>query len=299
MNYHEPVLLNESISGLNIQPDGIYVDVTFGGGGHSKEILNHLTNGRLIAFDQDSDALANVIDDDRFTLVQSNFGYLKNYLRYLKIDKVDGILADLGVSSHHFDDAERGFSFRFDSDLDMRMNKQSRFSAKDVVNKMTEKEIARLFFEYGELQNANKLAQMIVAARQQKPLITIQDLVSSIESTIPEMLRNKMLAKVFQAIRIEVNKEMVHLKSFLLQACDVIKKDGRLSVISYHSNEDRLVKNLIRTGKFEGELEKDIYGNANTPFKAINNKVIVPGEEEIKRNSRARSAKLRVAVKIY
>jgi len=297
MKYHEPVLLKESVDGLNIQPDGIYVDVTFGGGGHSHEILRRLKNGQLIAFDQDSDVLPNLIDDDRFTFVQGNFRYIKNHLRFLNIEKVDGILADLGVSSHHFDDEGRGFSFRFDSPLDMRMNRRSKTTAKEVVNQYSEKQLADIFYQYGELHNGRKIAFLILKAREKKEIDTIKELVTAIESCIPADQQSKYLAKVFQAIRIEVNKEMSGLKSLLKQAGEVIRKNGRLSVISYHSNEDRLVKNYIKCGNFEGNLEKDIYGNADTPFRPLSNKVIVPDEKENEKNSRARSAKLRIAEK--
>ena len=297
MNYHEPVLLKESIDGLNIQPDGIYVDVTFGGGGHSREILKRLDKGRLVAFDQDVDALSNAIQDDRFTLVQGNFRFISQYLHYLHIEQVDGILADLGVSSHHFDEGERGFSFRFEGELDMRMNRHSTFSAKEVINEYTEKQLSSLFYEYGEINNAGKLAQLIVAARQKKALNTIPELVSVIETCIPKAIESKYLAKVFQALRIEVNKEMMSLKALLEQAPAIMKPKARLSVIAYHSLEDRLVKNFIRSGNFEGTVEKDFYGNTHTILKAVHNKVIVPTENEMTLNPRARSAKLRIAEK--
>jgi len=298
MDYHKSVLLNESIDGLDIKPDGIYVDITFGGGGHSRELLKHLNKGRLLAFDQDTEAEKNIIHDDRFIFIKQNFRFLRNFLKYYKIEKVDGILADLGVSSHHFDDAERGFSYRFEGELDMRMNRNAEFSAKDVLNNYPGKRLTQVFSEFGEITNAYKIASLIVKYRVQQPVVTIQKFLEIISPCIPVKNENQYIAKVFQAIRIEVNKEIVNLKKMLSQTSDVIRKDGRLVVITYHSLEDRIVKNFIRTGNFEGKLAKDFYGNVITPFKAVNKNVIVPTEEELHRNSRARSAKLRVASKV-
>lgn len=296
MNYHNPVLLKETVDGLNIKPDGVYVDVTFGGGGHSREILSRLgENGRLFAFDQDKDALNNAIDDPRFTLINQNFRYLKNYLRFYGVKQVDGVLGDLGVSSHQFDEADRGFSIRFDGDLDMRMDQTAALSAKEVVNDYEEADLRRLLFQYGELKNASKVARSIVAAR---PLQTSAELKELIQSLAPRKKENKFLAQVYQAIRIEVNQEIQVLKEFLEQSASVLNIEGRLSVISYHSLEDRLVKRFMKTGLFEGEPEKDFYGNVDVPFKVITRKVIVPSEEEIQINNRARSARLRIAEKI-
>lgn len=298
MSYHTPVLLKESVDGLNIKPNGIYVDVTFGGGGHSREILKHLKTGKLVAFDQDDDALQNQIHDKRFLFAHHNFRFLKNFLKYYKIDQVDGIIADLGVSSHHFDQPERGFSFRFDGKLDMRMNQQARFSAADILNNYEEAEIAKIFWEYGELQNSRKLAHAIVSGRSGKKLVEIKDLVDLLMPFLPKHAEHKFLAKVFQALRIEVNREIEFLQNMLLQTIDVIKPGGRLVVLTYHSLEDRVVKNFIKTGKFEGEAEKDFYGNFKVPFIAVNRKVIIPGDKEINENNRARSAKLRIAEKV-
>lgn len=296
MNYHNPVLLKETVDGLNIKPDGVYVDVTFGGGGHSREILSRLgENGRLFAFDQDKDALNNAIDDPRFTLINQNFRYLKNYLRFYGVKQVDGVLGDLGVSSHQFDEADRGFSIRFDGDLDMRMDQTAALSAKEVVNDYEEADLRRLLFQYGELKNASKVARSIVAAR---PLQTSAELKELIQSLAPRKKENKFLAQVYQAIRIEVNQEIQVLKEFLEQSASVLNIEGRLSVISYHSLEDRLVKRFMKTGLFEGEPEKDFYGNVDVPFKVITRKVIVPSKEEIQINNRARSARLRIAEKI-
>jgi len=298
MAYHVPALLNESIEGLDIHPSGVYVDVTFGGGGHSREILRRLNeNGRLIAFDQDEDAILNAIDDPRFTFVRSNFRFLKNYLRYLGVDKVDGVLADLGVSSHHFDDAERGFSFRFEGGLDMRMNRQAPKSAADILNEYPEEKLRELFLKYGELKNAHKIASSIAAYRQTKKITATNDLLAILEPFAFKDREKKILAQSFQALRIEVNGEMEALTEMLTQALLVLKPGGRLSVISYHSLEDRLVKNFFRTGNFEGTLIKDFYGNVETPFEQINRKVIVPAEEEQQQNPRSRSAKLRIAGK--
>lgn len=296
--YHTPALLSESIDGLHVIPSGVYVDVTFGGGGHSREILSRLgDDGRLIAFDQDKDAVQNVFDDSRFIFVRSNFRFLKNFLRYHEIEQVDGILADLGVSSHHFDDSARGFSFRFEGELDMRMNRYAHKKAADILNEYTEEKLADLFFLYGELRNARKIASAIVAFRETKKMAETKDLLSVLEPFAFRDREKKILAQAFQALRIEVNGEMEALKEMLAQAQQVLKPGGRLSVISYHSLEDRLVKNFFRTGNFEGDLIKDFYGNVETPFALINRKVIVPSDEEQLRNPRARSAKLRVAEK--
>lgn len=298
MAYHTPVLLKESVDGLQIKPNGIYVDVTFGGGGHSREIIKHIKTGKLVAFDQDDDALPNLIEDKRFVFVNHNFRFLKNFLKYHRIEQVDGLLADLGVSSHHFDDPERGFSFRFEGDLDMRMNQNAKVSAKNVVNDYDEEELAKVLWEYGELKNSRKLAKVIANARTVKSLETIQDLTNCLMPFLPKHTEHKFLAKVFQALRIEVNREMEFLKEMLLQTAQVIKPGGRLVVITYHSLEDRIVKNFIKNGQFEGEAEKDFFGRANVPFEAVNRKIIVPTEEEIKENNRARSAKLRIAKKL-
>ena len=294
--YHIPALLNETIDGLNIKPDGIYVDVTFGGGGHSKEILSKLgKNGILLGFDQDEDAVKNSIDDSRFIFVRSNFRYLKNFLRYHNIEKVDGILADLGVSSHHFDEAERGFSFRFDGALDMRMNTKSPLTAAVLLNTYSEEQLADVFYLYGELHNSRKIARTIVNARSNAPFDRIFPFIEVLKPFFGREKEKKDMARVFQALRIEVNKEMDVLKSLLDQSLEVLNPGGRLVVLTYHSLEDRLVKNFFRSGNFEGKLEKDFYGNILSPMQAINNKVIVADEAEIARNPRARSAKLRVA----
>lgn len=297
--YHVPVLLKQSIEGLNIQSAGIYVDVTFGGGGHSKEILKHLDKqGRLLSFDQDADAEKNIINDKRFTFVRSNFRYLQNFLRYYGIEQIDGLLADLGVSSHHFDESERGFSFRADGPLDMRMNKRAGLSATDVVNDYPEEKLADVFYLYGELKNSRKLANVIYKAREKQKLDTINAFLEVIKPLFNKDREKKELAKVFQALRIEVNQEMEALKEMLQTATYVLKPHGRLVVITYHSLEDRMVKNLMKTGNVEGKADKDFYGRVNTPFMLVNNKVIVPSEEEIERNPRSRSAKLRIAEKI-
>ena len=297
--YHVPVLLKQSIEGLNIQSAGIYVDVTFGGGGHSKEILKHLDKqGRLLSFDQDTDAEKNIINDKRFTFVRSNFRYLQNFLRYYGIAKIDGLLADLGVSSHHFDESERGFSFRADGPLDMRMNKRAGLSATDVVNDYPEEKLADVFYLYGELKNSRKLANAIYKAREKQKIDTINTFLEVIKPLFNKDREKKELAKVFQALRIEVNQEMEALKEMLQTATYVLKPHGRLVVITYHSLEDRMVKNLMKTGNVEGKADKDFYGRVNTPFMLVNNKVIVPSEEEIERNPRSRSAKLRIAEKI-
>ncbi len=298
MAYHIPVLLHESIEGLNIAPDGTYLDLTFGGGGHSREILKHLSaKGRLIAFDQDEEAFANTIDDSRFMLIRSNFRYFRNFLRYHKIHKVDGILADLGVSSKHFDSPDRGFSFRFEGPLDMRMNRNAPLTAEVVVNTYNEKVLAKILSLYGELTNANRLAKAIANEREHSPITTVEQLADLVSPMVPPQQKNKMLAKVFQAIRIEVNREMETLRQMLLQVGQTLTTEGRLVVIAYHSLEDRLVKNYIRSGNFEGEVEKDFYGNVISTFEQLNRKVIVPSEEEILRNPRSRSAKLRIARK--
>ena len=298
MTYHTPVLLKESIDGLQIKPEGIYVDVTFGGGGHSREIIKQLTTGKLIAFDQDNDAQQNLIDDKRFVFVNHNFRFLKNFLKYYKLDKVDGLLADLGLSSHHIDQPNRGFSFRYDGNLDMRMNQQARLNAHEIVNSYTEQQLSKIFWEYGDLDNGRKLAKAIITGRQLSEIKDIKALVDVLTPFLPKHAEHKFLAKVFQALRIEVNREMEFLKDMLSQSTEVIKPGGRLVVITYHSLEDRLVKNFIKTGLFEGEAEKDFYGNTNAPFVAVNRKIIVPTEKEIEENNRARSAKLRIAERV-
>lgn len=298
MEYHNPVLLKETVDGLVIKPNGIYVDVTFGGGGHSKEILNRLgPEGRLFAFDQDLDALDNAIKDERFTLVNENFRFIKRFLRFHGVKKVDGILGDFGVSSHQFDVADRGFSTRFDADLDMRMNQNGELSAYNVINEYDESDLRTMFFEYGELRNAPKLARAIVASRKEEPLKTSTELKEVLSPFLPKHKEHKILAQVYQAIRIEVNQEIEALKEFLRQTEELLNSKGRISLISYHSLEDRLVKRFIRNGMFEGEPEKDLYGNVNVPFKKVGG-LIVPGNDEIKKNNRARSAKLRIAEKI-
>jgi len=295
MSYHNAVLLQESVDGLNIKEDGVYVDVTFGGGGHSKEILKRLgKNGRLFAFDQDPDAINNAIDDERFVLIPENFRYISRFLRFHRVKKVDGILADLGVSSHQFDEAERGFSIRFDGDLDMRMNQKSKISAKEIINNYSEEKLAEILFLYGELRNSRKLARTIVHERKNSPIETSFQLKEVLKAFLPNAREHKILAQIFQAIRIEVNEELEVLKEFLQQVPNLLHDEGRLSVISYHSLEDRLVKRFIRTGLFEGEPEKDVFGNSNEPLKKVG-KLIVPPKEEIKINNRARSAKLRLA----
>ncbi|WP_424493358.1 16S rRNA (cytosine(1402)-N(4))-methyltransferase RsmH [Salinimicrobium sp. GXAS 041] len=298
MEYHNPVLLKETVDGLNIREDGVYVDVTFGGGGHSKEILNRLGHGgKLFAFDQDKDALDNTIDDERFTLINENFRFIKRFLRFHGIRKVDGILGDFGVSSHQFDVAERGFSTRFESRLDMRMDQKSSLSAYHVVNEYEEKQVKAVLYNYGELRNAPKIARTIVSERKEKPIETSEHLKEVLKPFLPAAKEHKILAQIYQAIRIEVNQEIEALKEFLLQTEELLNEGGRLSLISYHSLEDRLVKRFIRSGMFEGEPEKDFYGNISVPFKKVG-KLIVPSSEEIKRNNRARSAKLRVAEKL-
>ena len=297
--YHVPVMLNECMEGLSILPNGTYVDVTFGGGGHSREILNRLgADGHLYSFDQDADAEKNIIGDARFTFVRSNFRYLKNFMQYHKVDGVDGLLADLGVSSHHFDDKDRGFSFRFEGALDMRMNTRSGKTAADIINTYSESDLADVLYLYGELKNARKLASVLVRARATKPLETITDLLELIKPYTTREKEKKFLAQVFQALRIEVNDEMKALKEMLLQALAVLKPNGRIVVMTYHSLEDRLVKNFFKTGNFEGKSTQDFYGNFQTPFALINNKIIIPSEEEVDLNPRSRSAKLRIAAKL-
>ena len=303
--YHIPVLLDESVNGLNIKPSGFYVDVTFGGGGHSKEILSRLNGkGRLFSFDQDADAEKNIEASEGFTFVRSNFRYLKNWMRYYGIEKIDGLLADLGVSSHHFDDESRGFSFRFDAPLDMRMNKRAGMTAADVVNEYDEERLADIFFLYGEMKNSRKIASMLVRARQKKPIQTTLDLITVVRgqqtptNTMAESREKKDMAKLFQALRIEVNHEMDALKEMLLSATELLKPGGRLSVITYHSLEDRMVKNVMKTGNAEGKRVQDFYGKVETPYRLVNNKVIVASADEQQKNPRSRSAKLRIAEKL-
>ena len=296
--YHVPVLLNESIEALDINPDGIYVDVTFGGGGHSRAILEKLsTRGHLFSFDQDLDAMKNAFQDDRFTFVRSNFMYLKNFLKYYGVEKIDGLLADLGVSSHHFDDEERGFSFRFNAPLDMRMNKSTSVSASDVLNTYPESKLTNIFSLYGELSNAKKIAHTIVQKRNDNPIVDTNQLLDIVKPYFMREREKKDLAKLFQALRIEVNNEMLVLRKMLNQTAEVMNSNGKLVVITYHSLEDRIVKNFIKSGNCEGDIQKDFYGNIISPFKALNNKVITPTEIEMNANPRSRSAKMRVAVK--
>ena len=296
--YHIPFLLTQSVDGLQINPAGVYVDVTFGGGGHSREILRRLgPDGRLFGFDQDSDSESNIPDDNRFTFVRSNFRYLANWMRYYGIDQIDGLLADLGVSSHHFDDESRGFSFRFDSPLDMRMNKQSRLTAAGVVNGYEERQLADILYLYGELKNARRLAAAIVKARSQSPISTTQELASLMGRLMPREREKKEVTKVFQALRIEVNHEMEALKEMLQAATSLLAPEGRLVVITYHSLEDRIVKNMMKSGNAGGMIEQDFYGRVNTPLRPLSNKVITPSDEEMASNPRSRSAKLRIAEK--
>ena len=307
--YHVPVLLNESVDGLNIKPGGVYVDVTFGGGGHSREILSRLdATARLFSFDQDADAEQNVftsekgtdkrfVDDARFTFVRSNFRYLKNWMRYYGVEHIDGLLADLGVSSHHFDDETRGFSFRFDGPLDMRMNKRAGKTAADVVNTYDEERLADVFYLYGELKNSRRVAAALAKARTNNPISTTQDFMAVVEPLFKKEREKKEMAKLFQALRIEVNQEMDALKEMLAGAVDLLAPNGRLSVITYHSLEDRIVKNVMKTGNAEGKREQDFFGRVNTPLKLVNNKVIVPSDDEQQENPRSRSAKLRIAEK--
>jgi 16S rRNA (cytosine1402-N4)-methyltransferase len=295
MKYHNPVLLKESIDALAIKEDGVYVDVTFGGGGHSREILKRLgSEGKLFAFDQDPDALGNLIDDERFVLIPENFRFISRFLRFHRIRKVDGILADLGVSSHQFDEVERGFSIRFDGDLDMRMNQKSKTSAKEIINTYSEEKLAEILFLYGELRNSRNIAKTIVEEREKEKIETSFQLKDILKKYLPNAVEHKILAQIFQAIRIEVNEELDVLKEFLQQMPNLLNEDGRLSVISYHSLEDRLVKRFIRTGMFSGELEKDAFGRSNEPMKKVG-KLIIPDAAEIKLNNRSRSAKLRIA----
>jgi 16S rRNA (cytosine1402-N4)-methyltransferase len=311
--YHVPVLLGQSVDGLNIQPGGIYIDVTFGGGGHSSEILSRLDdNAHLYSFDQDPDAEQNTmhsenakegnepkrfVDDSRFTFVRSNFRYLKNWMRYYGIEHIDGLLADLGVSSHHFDDETRGFSFRYDAPLDMRMNKRAGKTAADIVNNYEESALADIFYLYGELKNSRKIASTLVKARAEKPIATTQDFIKAVEPLFKREREKKDMAKLFQALRIEVNHEMDALKDMLKAATELLKPGGRLSVITYHSLEDRIVKNVMKTGNAEGKMKQDFFGKTETPFKLINNKVIIPDKDEQEKNPRSRSAKLRIAEK--
>ncbi len=297
--YHVPVLLHESIDGLAIKSGGIYVDVTFGGGGHSKEILRRLDGkAHLYSFDQDPDAEKNIVNDDRFTFVRSNFRYLKNWMRYYGVDHIDGLLADLGVSSHHFDDETRGFSFRFDAPLDMRMNKRAGATAADILITYDEEQLADIFYIYGELKNARKIASVIVKMRNDKKIETTGDLMSATEKLFQREREKKEMAKMFQALRIEVNHEMDTLKEMLNGAKDLLGEGGRLSVITYHSLEDRIVKNMMKAGNVEGKIKQDFFGRIEAPFRLINNKVIVPSDEEQQQNPRSRSAKLRIAEKI-
>ena len=297
--YHVPVLLHESIDGLDIKPGGVYVDVTFGGGGHSREILRRLDpTARLFSFDQDADAERNVPEGaEGFTFVRSNFRYLKNWMRFYDVDHIDGLLADLGVSSHHFDDAERGFSFRFDAPLDMRMNKRAGKTAADIVNSYDEQQLADIFYLYGEMKNSRRIAAALAKARADKPIATTQDFLKAVEPLFRREREKKDMARLFQALRIEVNHEMVALKQMLAAATELLAPGGRLSVITYHSLEDRIVKNFIKTGNAEGKAEQDFFGRIEAPYKLVNNKVIVPDDDEQQRNPRSRSAKLRIAEK--
>lgn len=299
MVYHIPVLLKESVDGLDINPDGVYVDVTFGGGGHSREILSRLgDNGHLFSFDQDADAENNIVDDPRFTFVHSNFRWLSNWMRYYDIEHIDGLLADLGVSSHHFDDAERGFSFRYDAPLDMRMNREGGKTAADIVNDDTEEHLADIFYLYGELRRSRQIAAAIVKARQRKPILTTQDFLQVVDPLFRREKEKKDMARLFQALRIEVNHEMQALSEMLTSATRLLAKGGRLSVITYHSLEDRMVKNIMKSGNVDGKVEEDpVYGRKASPYDLVNNKVIVPSDEEVERNPRSRSAKLRIAEK--
>ena len=297
--YHVPVLLRESVGGLDIKPDGVYVDVTFGGGGHSREILSRLgAKGRLFSFDQDEDAEQNIVNDERFTFVRSNFRYLKNWMRYYGIVEIDGLLADLGVSSHHFDDETRGFSFRFDAPLDMRMNKRAGMTAADVLNNDSEEQLSDIFYIYGELKNARRIAAAIIQARTARRIETTNDLMEATEKCFQREREKKETAKLFQALRIEVNHEMDALKEMLNGARDLIRTGGRLSVITYHSLEDRLVKNMMKAGNVEGKVVQDFFGRIESPFRQIGGKVIVPSEEEQQSNPRSRSAKLRIAERV-
>ena len=296
--YHIPVLLHACIDGLNIKPNGIYVDVTFGGGGHAREIISHLTSGKLYGFDQDEDAEKNVLNDPHFVFIRSNFRYLTNFLHYHDVDQVDGIIADLGVSSHHFDDSGRGFSFRFEEGaLDMRMNQNGEMKASDIVNNYLEEDLANVFYKYGELRNARRLASALVQARMDSPITTVASFLEIVKPFFGKDKEKKDMARAFQALRIEVNQEMTTLELMLKQSLKVLKPEGRLVVMTYHSLEDRLVKNFMKTGNFEGISEQDFFGNFNTPFRLINKKVIVPDTDEQQQNPRSRSAKLRIAEK--
>lgn len=297
--YHKPVLLTESVDGLDIKPGGIYVDATFGGGGHSREILRRMDpTAHLYSFDQDADAERNIVDDKRFTFVRSNFRYLRNWMRYFGVDHIDGILADLGVSSHHFDDETRGFSFRFDAPIDMRMNKRAGRTAADILNDYPEEQLADIFYIYGELKTARRIASAIVKARTAKPIGTTSDLIAIVEPLMPKERQKKDLAKVFQALRIEVNREMEALKEMLASAVELLSPDGRLSVITYHSLEDRMVKNVMKTGNAEGKVEKDFFGHTSATMRPLQGKPTTPSTEEQLDNPRSRSAKLRVGVKV-
>jgi len=298
MNYHQPVLLKESIEGLKVRPEGIYVDMTFGGGGHSKEILKRLEEGRLIAFDQDPDAEKNVVEDEKFRFIRSNFRFVRNWLKFYGISQVDGALADLGISSWHLDTPERGFSIRFNSILDMRMNPEAELTARDVLNKYKEEELVKVFREYGEIKNAMKLSKLIIKARDESPVERVDDLLRGISECLPAHYQQKYLAKVFQALRIEVNDEVNALIEMLEQITGLLKKGARFCVITYHSVEDRLVKNMFRTGNVKGILKKDFYGHPQLVYCQVNKNIIVPGDDEIHQNPRARSAKLRIAEKL-
>jgi len=297
--YHVPVLLHESIDGLDIKPNGVYVDVTFGGGGHSREILKRLgKNGRLYSFDQDADAERNIVDDDRFTFIRSNFRYLSNWMRYYEVEHIDGLLADLGVSSHHFDDAERGFSIRFNAPLDMRMNKRAGMTAADIVNNYDERQLADVLYLYGELKQSRRIAAALCSYRQDKKIVTTADLLNATEKLFQREREKKEQTKMFQALRIEVNHEMDALRDMLKGATGLLAQGGRLSVITYHSLEDRIVKNVMKAGNAEGRVEQDFFGRINSPFRLVNGKVTTPSDEELERNPRSRSAKLRIAEKI-
>ena len=297
--YHIPALLDACMAGLAVQPDGTYVDVTFGGGGHSRAILERLGDkGRLYAFDQDEDACVNRIEDNRFTFVRSNFRFLKNFMRYYDVDSIDGLLADLGVSFHHFDASERGFSFRFDGALDMRMNRRARTTAADIIESYTQEQLSDIFYLYGELRSARKIAGAVVSARRVQKIDTTTRLVEVVSPYIDKRQEKKELAQLFQALRIEVNQEMEALRRMLLSACELVRPGGRIAILTYHSLEDRLVKNFFKTGNFEGRVEKDFFGRIESPLRPVNNKVIVPDYDEVIRNPRARSAKLRIAEKL-
>ncbi len=297
--YHIPALLDACMAGLAVRPDGTYVDVTFGGGGHSRAILERLGDkGHLYAFDQDEDACANRIEDNRFTFVRSNFRFLKNFMRYYDVDSIDGLLADLGVSFHHFDASERGFSFRFDGALDMRMNRRARTTAADVIENYTQEQLSDIFYLYGELRSARKIAGAVVSARRIQKIDTTTRLVEVVSPYIDKRQEKKELAQLFQALRIEVNQEMEALRRMLLSACELVRPGGRIAILTYHSLEDRLVKNFFKTGNFEGRAEKDFFGRIESPLRPVNNKVIVPDDDEVIRNPRARSAKLRIAEKL-